>query len=59
MTKIPRTASATMDDGDQGGPAGRAKQDELYRQVASEFGTAMDRLARAYELDLVRRNRLW
>ena len=47
-----------MADGDHGGPAGRAAQDELYGQAASEFGAAMDRLAHAYEPDPERRRDL-
>ena len=47
-----------MDDGRRDGPTGQAKQDELYRQVAGEFGAAMDRLARAYEPDPERRRDL-
>ena len=39
-------------------PAGNVRQDDLYRQVADEFGAAMDRLARAYEPDPERRRDL-
>lgn len=32
-------------------PAVKSKQDELYREAASSFGLAIERLARAYEAD--------
>ena len=47
-----------MDDGDRSVPTGNVRQDDLYRQVADEFGAAMDRLARAYEPDPERRRDL-
>jgi RNA polymerase sigma-70 factor (ECF subfamily) len=47
-----------MNDGDGSVPTGNARQDDLYRQVAEEFGAAMDRLARAYEPDPERRRDL-
>jgi RNA polymerase sigma-70 factor (ECF subfamily) len=37
---------------------GVAHQDELYRQAASNYGSALDRLARAYELDPEKRRDL-
>jgi len=38
--------------------AARSGQDEAYRQSASEYGTALDRLAYAYEADPDRRRDL-
>lgn len=40
-------------------PAGAVNQDSLYEQVADTYGSSLDRLARAYELDVeVRRDLL-
>ena len=47
-----------MTDPAGGVPDGNTRQDDLYRQVANDFGTAMDRLARAYEPDPERRRDL-
>jgi RNA polymerase sigma-70 factor, ECF subfamily len=40
------------------GDAGRRPRDDVYREVAAEFGAALERLARAYEPDAEKRRDL-
>jgi RNA polymerase sigma-70 factor (ECF subfamily) len=39
-------------------PAGRARQDELYQETVEKFGSALERLAGAYEADREKRRDL-
>ncbi len=39
-------------------PAGRASQDDLYREAAEKFGSSLERLARAYQADAEKRRDL-
>lgn len=39
-------------------PDGRARQDDLYREAVESFGSALERLARAYEADAEKRRDL-